>query len=51
MPSFGPKLIVGSELAQALLLDGQRVLPDVLQDAGYEFQHADLETTLRELLG
>jgi uncharacterized protein (TIGR01777 family) len=51
VPSFGPKLIVGAELAQALLLDGQRVLPDVLLDAGYEFQHTDLETTLRELLG
>jgi NAD dependent epimerase/dehydratase family enzyme len=51
VPRFGPKLLLGAELAQALLYDGQRVLPDVLTDAGYEFQHADLETTLRELLG
>ena len=50
VPSFGPKLLVGSELAQALLLDGQRVLPEVLLDAGYEFRHSDLETTLRQLL-
>lgn len=50
VPSFGPKLLVGSELAQALLLDGQRVLPEVLLDAGYEFRHSDLETTLRHLL-
>lgn len=50
VPSFGPKLLLGAELAQALLLDGQRVLPEVLLDAGYEFQHTDLETTLRDLL-
>ena len=41
----------GGELAQALLFDGQRVFPEVLLDAGYEFQHADLESTLHELLG
>jgi uncharacterized protein len=51
VPSFGPKLLLGAELAQALLLDGQRVLPEVLLDAGYEFTHTDLETTLHELLG
>jgi uncharacterized protein len=51
VPSFGPKLLVGSELAQSLLYDGQRVLPEVLLDAGYEFQDTDLETTLHELLG
>lgn len=50
VPSFGPKLLVGAELAQSLLLDGQRVLPDVLLDAGYEFEHTELETTLHALL-
>ena len=50
VPSFGPKLLLGSELAQSLLFDGQRVLPDALVDAGYEFQHTDLEPTLEELL-
>lgn len=51
IPRFGPTLFVGSELSQALLYEGQRVLPDALLDAGFEFQHTDLETTLRELLG
>jgi uncharacterized protein (TIGR01777 family) len=51
VPSFGPKLLVGAELAQALLYDGPRVLPEVLLDAGYEFQHTDLESTLHDLLG
>lgn len=50
VPSFGAKLLMGAELAQTLLFEGQRVLPDVLLDAGYEFQHSDLETTLHELL-
>ena len=50
VPSFGPKLLLGSELAQSLLFDGQRVLPDALVDAGYEFQHTDLEPTLEDLL-
>jgi uncharacterized protein (TIGR01777 family) len=50
IPRFGPSLVIGPELAQALLYDGQRVLPEVLLEAGYEFQHTDLETTLTELL-
>jgi uncharacterized protein (TIGR01777 family) len=51
VPSFGPKLLLGSELAQALLFDSKRVLPDVLVDSGYEFKHPDLETALHEVLG
>jgi uncharacterized protein len=50
IPSFGPKLLLGSELADALLFEGQRVLPDVLLDAGYEYEHHDLETTLHAIL-
>lgn len=50
VPNFGPRLVVGSELAQALLFDGQRVLPEVLLDSGYEFRYADLETALRDIL-
>jgi uncharacterized protein len=51
VPSFGPKLLVGSELAEALLYEGQRVLPEVLQEAGFEFRHHEIETTLRDVLG
>ena len=50
VPSFGPKLLLGAELATALLLEGQRALPDVLLDAGFEFQHPDLEPALRDVL-
>lgn len=51
VPSFGPKLLVGAELAQALLYDGQRVLPAALLAAGYEFRDTDLEAALRGMLG
>jgi len=50
VPSFGPKVLLGAELATALLLEGQRALPDVLLDAGFEFQHPDLEPALRDVL-
>ena len=50
VPGFGPKLLLGSELAEVLLYEGQRVLPDVLLDAGFEFRDPDLEPALRDLL-
>jgi uncharacterized protein (TIGR01777 family) len=52
IPKFGPKLLLGGELAENLLFSGQRVLPAVLDaDAGFTFQHPDLATALRALLG
>jgi uncharacterized protein (TIGR01777 family) len=50
-PSFGPKLLLGSELANALLFTGQKVLPRALEADGFTFAHADLESALRSLLG
>jgi uncharacterized protein (TIGR01777 family) len=47
VPSFGPKLLLGAEGAQAMLLDGQRVLPSVLERDGYPFLHPTLEAALR----
>jgi uncharacterized protein (TIGR01777 family) len=47
VPAFGPKLLLGSELADALLFTGQRVLPTVLQRSGYEFQHSTLTDALQ----
>ena len=52
IPKFGPKLLLGGELADNLLFSGQRVLPAVLNaDEGFTFQHPDLATALRALLG
>ena len=50
IPSFGPKALLGSELVQNLLLNGQRATPGVLQKDGYTFTHPELETALRALL-
>ena len=50
VPKFGPKLLLGGEAASALLFEGQRVLPRVLERNGYTFVHPDLETGLRGLL-
>lgn len=47
VPPFGPKLLLGGELADALLFDGQRVQPTVLDADGFRFEHADLATALR----
>lgn len=51
VPSFGPRLLLGRELAENLLFTGQRVEPTVLPASGYQFQHPELEGALRALLG
>ncbi len=50
IPAFGPKLVLGSELAEILLYEGQKVLPRVLEDSGYVFTHPTLEEALRAAL-
>jgi hypothetical protein len=51
VPAFGPKLLLGAELAEALLLDGQCVDAAVLRAAGnFTFDHPDLESALRAVL-
>jgi uncharacterized protein (TIGR01777 family) len=50
VPPFGPKLVLGSELAQELLFTSLRVLPAKLQEAGYRFEHPDLPGALRAAL-
>ena len=46
IPSIGPKLLLGGELAQALLFTGQRVLPSRLQASGFAFRYPSLEAAL-----
>jgi uncharacterized protein (TIGR01777 family) len=50
IPRVGPKLLLGAELAETLLYEGQRVLPDRLLEAGYEFRFTDLEPALADVL-
>jgi NAD dependent epimerase/dehydratase family enzyme len=51
VPRFAPKLVLGSELVENLLFSGQKVVPQVLLDHGYEFRHAELPAALSDLLG
>ncbi len=48
-PAFALKLALG-EMAEALLLSSQRVIPARLQEQGYRFLHPELETALRAVL-
>jgi len=48
-PAFALRLALG-EMADALLLSSQRVLPKKLQSLGYRFLHADLNTALAGIL-
>ena len=51
VPAFAARLMFG-EMADALLLAGQRALPRKLLDAGFHFDHPTLEDALRaELAG
>jgi len=50
IPSFGPKLLLGGELADALLFTGQRVTPNALLADGFVFSHPTLDAALRALL-
>ncbi len=50
VPTFAPKILLGGELADALLFTGQRVIPAALNASGYSFKHTTLESALRSLL-
>jgi len=50
VPSFGPKLLVGSELADVLLYESKRVVPRALEASGYTFRYPTLEAALAGLL-
>jgi hypothetical protein len=49
VPRFGPKLLLGSEFADAMLFTSARVQPAVLESRGFVFSHSDLEAGLREI--
>jgi uncharacterized protein (TIGR01777 family) len=48
-PAFALRLALG-EMADALLLSSQRVLPQALEKLGYRFLHSDLSPTLKSLV-
>jgi uncharacterized protein (TIGR01777 family) len=48
-PAFGVRLVLG-EMADALILNGQRAVPERLQQHGFKFQFVELEGALRAVL-
>ena len=49
VPAFAMRLLVG-EMADELLLSGQRVVPAALQGAGFEFAYPHLDAALADIL-
>lgn len=49
MPAFAARLLFG-RMADELLLNSVRVAPSVLEKAGYQFRHPQLEEALRKIL-
>jgi uncharacterized protein (TIGR01777 family) len=50
-PAFALRLMLGKEMADSLLLDGQRVLPAKAQRLGFQFRFQDVHAALRNILG
>ena len=49
VPAFGIKFLFG-EMGETLLLQGARVVPEKLENAGFEFKFAELEAALKYIL-
>jgi NAD dependent epimerase/dehydratase family enzyme len=49
-PLFPLKVVYGGELVEHLLVNGQRVLPRVLERSGYQFEHGDIDGALRAVV-
>jgi uncharacterized protein len=51
VPKAAPRLVLGKDLADALLFESQRVTPNVLKESQFAFESPELEPALRTLLG
>ncbi len=45
-PSFALRLVLGREMADEVVLAGQRVVPEVATETGYGFRHPDLASAV-----
>jgi len=48
VPAFLLRLVLGE--VSMVVLEGQRVIPDRLLNEGFEFQYANLENALQDVL-
>lgn len=50
VPAFGPRLLLGTDRADSLLFEGQRVEPGVLVDSGFTFEYPTVAEALSHVL-
>lgn len=50
VPAPALRLVLGTDMAEELVLGGQRVLPAVLTGRGFPFSHTDLDEAVRSVL-
>jgi uncharacterized protein (TIGR01777 family) len=50
VPAFGPRLVLGRQMADEVLFASQRVQPSALADAGFAFTHPHLDGALTTVL-
>jgi len=51
VPGLALRVVLGTEMADSLLLGGQRVLPARAQRQGFQFRFATIESALRRIFG
>jgi uncharacterized protein (TIGR01777 family) len=51
VPSIALKSLLGAEMAEELILGGQKVIPKKLLDSGFKFRYPTVETALAEIFG
>jgi NAD dependent epimerase/dehydratase family enzyme len=49
-PTFALRAVLGREMADEMILGGQRVLPRALESSGYAFAHSRIEDALAATL-
>lgn len=49
VPAFGPRLLFG-EMADEMLFSGAKVFPRKLEQSGFQFRYAEIESALRKAL-
>ncbi|HMG39796.1 MAG TPA: TIGR01777 family oxidoreductase [Acidimicrobiales bacterium] len=50
IPKFGPKLVLGGQMAEEMLFFSQRLQPAALTEAGFAFAHPDVDSGLAAVL-
>lgn len=48
-PAFALRMVLGADMAKALVLSSHRVVPKRLKDAGFSFVDSDVRATLQRL--